>query len=275
LIGAPAGSRLTLGASNAGNIVLNPDVPGQYKLSLTTTDSVGSTTTSTLAVGSAASGTGVVCGNASPTIAAGSLSGAQAATSLTAPAQFVALGSPVKLNATTNDADSTATATCTVAEAQPLTYQWSFTLVPAGSTATLLAANTLNASFTPDVVGLYKLSLTVTDPQNHATTDTSLIVDAECGSVAPSVAIVTGSVRDFTATQDLTVNGNVALHTVHASRSANNSATLTPGGASTLKPFYPGVPVQLAANVPNPVAQGAGCPAVTDPELHAGRAGRL
>src|SRR5207237_3288670 len=79
----------------------------------------------------------------------------------------IAPGAAVALGATVTDADTTAAGACTVAESQTLTYQWSFTQVPAGRAATLLSANTLNASFVPDVAGAYSLSLTATDPQGH------------------------------------------------------------------------------------------------------------
>jgi Calx-beta domain-containing protein/K319-like protein len=52
-----------------------------------------------------------------------------------------------------------------------LTYQWAFTSVPAGSAASLSGAASVAASFTPDFVGTYVLSLTVTDPSGVSSTD--------------------------------------------------------------------------------------------------------
>ena len=45
-----------------------------------------------------------------------------------------------------------------------LTYEWSFASRPAGSAAALADGSSVAASFTPDVVGDYTVSLTVTDP---------------------------------------------------------------------------------------------------------------
>ena len=256
LIGAPAGSHLALGASNGGSVIFTPDLPGQYKLALTTTDSLGYASTSTLAIGSGAL-TGVVCGTNPPAITSGSITGTQPATGLVAPVQLVALGSAVQLNAAVTDPDTSTSAgsstapACAVAEAQPFTYQWSFLRVPAGSKATLPTANTLNASFTPDVAGQYALSFTATDPQGHSVTNTSLVVDAECGNIAPSVRLVGGATSgkppDFTVAQTLSVNGGVANEQlVHGSDHLKNAAT---GVSATLDALYPGVPVQLAATV--------------------------
>ena len=58
-----------------------------------------------------------------------------------------------------------------------LTYQWSFTSVPAGSGAILSGASSVAPSFRPDVVGAYVLSLTVTDPSGAPSTD-SVTVNA-------------------------------------------------------------------------------------------------
>lgn len=45
----------------------------------------------------------------------------------------------------------------------PLTFTWSLTLKPPGSGAALSGANTGTPSFTPDVIGIYRFSLTVND----------------------------------------------------------------------------------------------------------------
>ena len=58
-----------------------------------------------------------------------------------------------------------------------LTYQWSFTSVPAGSGAILSSSSSMAPSFRPDVVGAYALSLTVTDPSGASSTD-SVTVNA-------------------------------------------------------------------------------------------------
>ncbi len=48
-------------------------------------------------------------------------------------------------------------------DGDPISYQWQLTGKPTGSLVTLAAADTANASFTPDLAGSYTLSLTVND----------------------------------------------------------------------------------------------------------------
>ena len=143
LVSAPAGSHATIGANTGSSIVFTPDVSGgPYKLAMTTSDSTGNSDVSTIAFS-------LGCGGNSPSIA--SSSGSQTP----AYAGGFAVGQAVRLDATVTDADTTATSSCTVAEAQPFTYAWSFTQAPPGSMATLLSPNTLNASFVPDVAGVW------------------------------------------------------------------------------------------------------------------------
>ena len=52
---------------------------------------------------------------------------------------------------------------------QALTYRWYFAAKPAGSTASITNANTEQASFIPDVTGVYALSLEVSDGLAQAT----------------------------------------------------------------------------------------------------------
>ncbi len=49
------------------------------------------------------------------------------------------------------------------ANGDPLTYAWTLDAAPAGSTATLVGANTMTPSLTPDVIGAYHISLVVND----------------------------------------------------------------------------------------------------------------
>ena len=254
LVSAPAGSHATIGANTGSGILFTPDVAGgPYKFALTSTDNTGNATTSTFSLS-------VNCGNNSPRLTGTGASLPAASQSPAYPGGF-ALGQAVSVTATANDDDKTAAGACTVNQSQTFTYAWSFNHVPAGSSAALLSPNTQSASFVPDVAGPYGLTLTVTDPQGHSITDTSLSVDAECGIVPPSVSLVTAGIPDFTLTQGpMTLflsNGTTTSVTItHASKSSNNS----PGN----KAFYPNVPVQLQANVPTSVPQGGTCGAQTD-----------
>ena len=48
-------------------------------------------------------------------------------------------------------------------EMDPLTYSWSITMAPAGSTAMLVDAGTANPTLTPDLEGVYEVTLDVAD----------------------------------------------------------------------------------------------------------------
>ena len=69
-------------------------------------------------------------------------------------------------------------------EGGPLTYSWSFQSQPPNSQAVLIGANTVNPSFTPNVNGVYVVSLTVTDVQNLS--NNSAITITVSGDLPPS-----------------------------------------------------------------------------------------
>lgn len=265
LVSAPVGSRAALAGSGAPTVAFTPDVPGSYTLALTTTDSSGSASTSVVTLSAP-------CGGSSPAIT--EMSGTQTVpstpstlvTTRTAAAQL-AVGYPISLGATTTDVDAVAGGACLASEAQPLTYRWSLAHLPLGSGASLLGASTATPSLVPDVAGSYGVVVTVTDPQGHAATSL-LDVSVTCDSAAPAVSPVSGApgVPDFTVTQllgGIVVSGQPGTHTVRLTRGSalsNDRAFLdgSPIGLATQVPFYPGVPLQLAASVPS-TQSSAGC----------------
>jgi hypothetical protein len=56
-----------------------------------------------------------------------------------------------------------------------LTYAWTLTSVPEGSTATLTGATTVDPTFTPDLAGAYVVSLVVNDGTVNSAPDTVTI----------------------------------------------------------------------------------------------------
>ncbi|MDW8141174.1 MAG: FG-GAP-like repeat-containing protein, partial [Candidatus Bipolaricaulota bacterium] len=56
-------------------------------------------------------------------------------------------------------------------EGQPLRYQWRIVTAPDGSTATLTGAETVRATFVPDVAGVYTIELVVRDPRGATGAD--------------------------------------------------------------------------------------------------------
>src|SRR6267142_4293030 len=65
-----------------------------------------------------------------------------------------------------------------------LQYAWTFTLQPAGSSATVSSASTARASFTPDMTGLYRATLAISDGALSASATVDIDVAASPGSTA-------------------------------------------------------------------------------------------
>jgi hypothetical protein len=109
--------------------------------------------------------------------------------------QNVATGSLVSLDGTgSSDANS-----------DPLTYLWSFTSKPAGSSATLSSVSAAEPTFTADLDGAYILGLVVNDGMADSAPDT-VTITATRGNVAPVASagvdqsVVTGSLVTLDAT---------------------------------------------------------------------------
>ena len=64
------------------------------------------------------------------------------------------------------------------ANGNPLTYAWTLTTVPEGSTATLTGATTVSPTFTADLAGTYVASLVVNDGTVNSAPDTVSVVAA-------------------------------------------------------------------------------------------------
>jgi len=93
------------------------------------------------------------------------------------PDQDMATGRQVTLNGSTSSD----------ANGDMLTYSWSFTSKPMGSTATLSDAAVANPTFTADLDGAYVISLTVSDGTVSSTSDTVTITAATADIASPSV----------------------------------------------------------------------------------------
>ena len=60
-------------------------------------------------------------------------------------------------------------------DTDPLTYNWTMTIQPAGSTATLTNPTSVNPTFTPDIIGDYTIELIVNDGTDNSAPDTVVI----------------------------------------------------------------------------------------------------
>jgi hypothetical protein len=143
----PPKSQSSLDNPTSATPSFKADVEGTYKLNLTVSDGILTSSTDQAEIT-------VTAGNIAPVADAG-------------PDQQVTTGQLVTLTG----ADSTD------ANGDPLTYNWRFQSVPAGSTATLTDPNSVTPNFTPDFAGFYVLSLVVNDGQVTSSIDT-LVIDA-------------------------------------------------------------------------------------------------
>jgi hypothetical protein len=152
-------------------------------------------------VAAPAASTGVV--NTAPVAASGS-------------AQNVVAGAIVTLDgSTSSDVNS-----------DPLTYLWTLTSKPTGSSATLSGAATAKPTFTADVAGTYTASLVVNDGKANSTNASVVTITAAVANVAPVANA--GALQNVTTGSVVTLDGS-------ASSDANSDA-LTYVWALTTKP---------------------------------------
>jgi hypothetical protein len=219
----PAGSAASLVDVAAQSRRLVPDVLGTYRVQVTMQDARGasSITVYTFEVNNRPPAA-VVGATISPVVADGGRSSIVTST-----------GYDVLLNsANSTDPDS----------AQTLTRSWTLTSRPAGSTAALSASSGQAVSFSPDVLGTYVVTLTVTDPlgasSTHVVTVTAnnrrpvaaLTSNAtpQALAAAPGVRLPLGTELTLRATTSRDADGDALTYawTVDI-RPANSSATLS------------------------------------------------
>lgn len=143
----PSGSFALLGAANSAAPFFLPDAVGDYRLVLTVRDERGASGTDTVVVTVRPPGA-----NQPPVADAGGN-------------RLVTVGSLVVLDGSASFDP----------EEQPLTFAWSLH-PPAGSVATLEGAATATPCFTADVIGDYRLILTVHDLFGASASDLALVM---------------------------------------------------------------------------------------------------
>ena len=129
----PVGSTATLAGATTATPTFTPDIAGSFVAGLTVNDGKVSSAPATVTVTATTA-------NAAPVANAGS-------------PQNVLVGGVVTLNGSASSD----------ANGDPLTYSWTFTARPVGSTATLAGATTATPTFTPDIAGSFVAGLTVND----------------------------------------------------------------------------------------------------------------
>lgn len=183
----PAGSMARLNVPQAQTPSFVADVSGVYVLRLVAFDTKGNQSKAdTLTI------TANPCGSNPP----------QIDQIITTTAQ-IRVGNPVALQVIASDADSQVGCGLN----QTLSYQWTIIQAPAGSTATLLNANTAQPSLIPNVAGPIQVQAQVTDSTGLSTTQNHLITVNACGVQAPEVSAQSsvtstnvGSTIDLSAT---------------------------------------------------------------------------
>lgn len=127
----PNGSAAQLGGATTGHPNLTPDIAGAYVVNLVVND-----------------------GKLSSPVASITLTAVNVAPVAKTDPVFVGYGGVQIVLDGSQSSDG---------NNDPLTFAWSFTLKPQGSSAALSGANSATPSFTPDMIGIYRLSLTVND----------------------------------------------------------------------------------------------------------------
>jgi hypothetical protein len=176
-VSRPANSAAVLASGDTVKAAFVADVPGTYVLSLVVHDGKINSTASTVTVNATRL-------NTVPVASAGTN-------------QVVVLGQSVVL-------DGTASAD---ADRQPITFRWRMVSRPSGSTVALTGDTTARPTFTPDVVGLYALSLVVSDGSSES--DVAVVtITVGVANVAPVAQA--GLAQNVVAGSRVTLDGSAS-----------------------------------------------------------------
>ncbi|MFB3076521.1 MAG: PKD domain-containing protein, partial [Lysobacterales bacterium] len=146
IIARPTGSTATLSDPLVVNPTFVADLAGIYVAQLIVNDGIEDSDPATVTI---------ITANTPPVAEAG-------------PDQTVPLGSTVQLDGSASSDG----------EGDPLTFLWTLTSQPSGSTATLSDATVVNPTFVPDIIGDYTVELVVNDGTDDSSPD-SVIITAE------------------------------------------------------------------------------------------------
>jgi hypothetical protein len=125
-----------------------------------------------------------------------------------------------------------------------LTYSWSIQSAPAGSTATLSNANSVTATFEPDLVGTYTIALTVSNGSQSATA-TVIISTTDVPPTAnagPNQTVAVGSMVSLNGTKSFDLNSQPLAYTWSLISSPAKSAATIFSLRSPIASFAADVP---------------------------------
>ena len=239
IVSKPDGSRISLSAATSSSTSFVPDVGGSYSLQLQVTDSVGQTATQIVAIA-------VSVGPPVAVIVAKVVFGD---TSSVRPAQAVATGAVITLDASA--------ALAAAGADNPVAISWALTAAPAGSSSSLVTT-AASAHFTADVTGEYQ----VTVHASHAAGDYVDVVYVFDAAPPPTAVLVAQSGTSGNGSFAAYVNYSIVLDASGSTGPAGD--TLTKGWSWSSKPA--GSLAQLSAatgNLVNFTADVAGDYVVT------------
>ncbi|MGY0201438.1 PKD domain-containing protein [Leptothrix sp. BB-3] len=199
IVSRPPGSNATLSTASGISVTFTADVAGTYSANLIVNDGTFNSSASTVSITASAA-------NSTPVANAG-------------PAQSVTTGT----NVTVSGASSTD------ANGDLLTYRWTLTAKPTGSSATLTSSNAVSTSFVADLAGVYVASLIV----NDGTVDSSAsTVSVTASFVNPPLPVGSGTfAQEFPFGRFYSVNESNGILTAQATACRGFSAAdIQPNG---------------------------------------------
>ncbi len=224
-VSRPAGSSAVLSNPTAVNPTVTPDFPGNYVIQLVVKDSLGAPSSpATVTISTT---------NTAPVADAG-------------PDQAVTvIGSLIQLDGSKSyDPDG-----------DPITYQWSFSSIPAGSAAILSSPTSSTPTFTADVHGTYIVQLTVSDPWTQSLPATVTISFSNVKPVANaglSQSAFVGTTVTLNGSGSFDANGDPLTYQWSLASVPQGSQSVIASPTSAITTFVPDLPglyvAQLVVN---------------------------